>query len=291
MRLLITAGMIGTFVCATPAMAANCATDAELDAAFADQVRTKVQIIRPGRYATIPLCSGLTLAQHLQKMRERAFPGEAEARVQRAVAARSEAEREAAAQAAATQQAGPMASPRYDRDEKPAPAIGKLVLTTAALGISLDELMDRVVYADSKSWMMNRYVRGSMRNARYLSTNKSKTTYVARGDYAFQGFAGGAGWVTINVRNGELHCLEFWDQPGTCRPLYHSLSQQNFVSAARDMMTGGGGSNPSASSGAIDDELARRRGSGTPPPPPPPPPTPPIGGANGLYGCAAPPCM
>jgi hypothetical protein len=166
-----------------------------------------------------------------------------------------------------------------------------LVITTAALGIGLDELLDRVVYADSQSWGLNRYVRGSMHNARYLIVNKAKTTYTAYGEYQFATFGGGApGWVKVKVRNGQLECLEFHDQAGSCRPLFHSLSQQVIAGTARGMAedTLGGGSAPRQSNddAAFDawqqsQDAAR---AAQQPAPPPPPPVEPIGGDRGLYG-------
>lgn len=126
-----------------------------------------------------------------------------------------------------------------------------LVITEAGLGISLTELMNRLVLADSQAWGFNRYVAGSMREARYETVNRARTTYTARGTYDYQGFGGrGTGWVRAQVRDGNLVCLEFHDQAGECRAMGNSLSSQ-FVSVLaqgmmQDMMSGNSGSRPSS---------------------------------------------
>lgn len=66
---------------APPAGAATktgCLTDAVIDRAVGDQVRAKVFAINSGGLPDLPLCSGLTLAQQIQRMRLAAFPEEAE---------------------------------------------------------------------------------------------------------------------------------------------------------------------------------------------------------------------
>ncbi|OYY79627.1 MAG: hypothetical protein B7Y43_00705 [Sphingomonas sp. 28-62-20] len=280
--------------------ATGCLTDAEIDATIGAQIRARSFTINTGPLNDRPLCSGLTLAQRVQQMREATFPEEraaAEARAaetarQRALAVAQAAEAQRAADArAATAAARPDPRPEPVSTGTAMRSSGPLVFTTAALGISLDTLLDRIVEADSQSWMANRYQRGSMHGARYLTSNKAHTTYTAQGNYSFSGFASGTGWVRVRVRDGALDCLEFWDQAGSCRPLYHSLSQQNFVAGAVGLMTSGGGSS-SQPSRPDDYDLDRNRNrSSDSPPPPPPPRVTPIGGEGGLYGCAAPPCM
>jgi hypothetical protein len=128
-------------------------------------------------------------------------------------------------------------------------AHGNTILTTAATGLTLDQLVGKMVQADSMSWMANKYIPDSVHNARYLSANKARTTYVAYGEYGYSGFfGGGTGWVKIHVTGGQVSCFEFWDQPGNCRLPWHSLSQQTIVSAAASAMTSGGGGTPSTDS-------------------------------------------
>lgn len=54
----------------------TCLTDAEIEAALGDQVRAKAFFIDSRVLPDRPLCSGLTLAQHIQRMRAAAFPEE-----------------------------------------------------------------------------------------------------------------------------------------------------------------------------------------------------------------------
>lgn len=282
---------------ALPTMArAACLTDQEIEARIGDQVRSGAFTLNTASLTDRPLCSGLTLAQRIQQMHDAAFPQEQAQRDQLAAQARDRellaqqaAARERASVAAASAVPGriePVPGSRASADTAPhaQPAMRPLVVTTAALGISLDTLLDRVVHADSSSWMSNRYVVGSMHNARYITTNKAHTSYLAYGEYSFQGFGGGSGWVKVRVTGGNLDCLEFWDQAGTCRPLYRSLSQQMLVAGVVGMMSDGGGGF-SSSRNRIDDPLDdQRRNQNAPPPPPPPPPVTPIGGDRGLYG-------
>lgn len=116
-------------------------------------------------------------------------------------------------------------------------------VTTGSTGLDLTNLLDRIVLTDSRSWMVNRYTPRSMRAARYLITNRGETSYTAYGEYDYTGLFGPAsGWVKVAVLDGELVCLEFWDQPGVCRPPWISLSQQRFfnemVNQSADMLTG-----------------------------------------------------
>jgi hypothetical protein len=164
-------------------------------------------------------------------------------------------ERERLAALERQRQATPTPSPASTTRGRPAAAGAPLVITTAALGIALDELLDRVVYADSQSWGFNKYIRGSMRNGRYITTNKSKTTYTAYGEYDFTGL-GGSGWVKVKVRDGQIECLEYHDQAGNCRPLYHSLSQQAIAGVATGMAEDAlRGDPPSQSRGTCADKV------------------------------------
>jgi hypothetical protein len=300
-RFFGTAAAVAFAVVVLPrAASAACLTDAEIEATIGAQVRSGAFALNTGPLADRPLCSGLTLAQRIQQMHDAAFPRERAIREQQAAElrrqddlARQQEEADRAAAAAARPPEPPAPVPHAPRS---APALAAqpdkpLVITTAALGISLDTLLDRLVQADSQSWMVNHYVRGSMHNAHYLSSNKAHTTYTAYGDYSFQGYGGSAGWVKARVANGALECLEFWDQPGNCRALYHSLSQQNFVSGVASMMTDDGGGSGPARRNDYDPDIDRRNRQNDSSPPPPPPPVTPIGGAGGLYGCASPPCM
>lgn len=62
---------------AAPARAANCVTDAAVEAAVGDQIRSGAFAVNAAMLDGKPLCSGLTLAQAIQKLRAR-YAGEAE---------------------------------------------------------------------------------------------------------------------------------------------------------------------------------------------------------------------
>jgi hypothetical protein len=292
MRLFLLASAATLLAVAPGAAYAACLGDGEIEAQLGQQIRSGAVTLDTGPLVGRPLCSGLTLAQRIQQMHDAAFPREQAQRDQLAAEARS---RDVQAQEAASRARAmapppmPMAAPAVaviPRPAPPPPANRPLVVTTAALGISLDTLLDRLVHADSASWMSNKYVVGSMHNARYVTTNKAHTSYVAYGEYGFHGFGGGNGWVKVKVTNGNLDCLEFWDQAGQCRPLYRSLSQQMLVAGMVGMMSGGGSGNGgnSTSSQQRDPDVYRQDNGSPPPPPPPPPPVTPIGGDRGLYG-------
>lgn len=83
--LLIGAGGAMTF--SGPAVARPCLTDAEIEKALGPAVRAGASILDTRILPDLPLCSGLTLAQRIQRMRAEAFPEEA---------ARAQADRQAA---------------------------------------------------------------------------------------------------------------------------------------------------------------------------------------------------
>lgn len=117
-------------------------------------------------------------------------------------------------------------------------------------GSALDQMLDRLVQADSRTWGFNRYVSGSMSGSRYLSGSSSSKNYVAQGNYKYVGFAGGvsSGWVKIKVINSSLQCIEFHDQAGNCRAPGASLSAQALVgvmaAGAAGAGSSGGGDTP-----------------------------------------------
>jgi hypothetical protein len=143
----------------------------------------------------------------------------------------------------------------------------------------LSAQLDEFVAVDSRSWVMNSYVIGSMRNATVQSegTNGVRLVY---GEYLYNGNS--RGWVKVRMVGNQLQCVEFWDFAGQCRPLGRSPSQMIaagalVVTVAAIASSGGGGStrgsagnsrtDGSAASSRIDDGYDRR-------PEPAPRPTP-----------------
>ncbi len=70
--LVLTAMLAGSPV---PALAA-CLTDAQIDAAVGGQVRSGAPYVSTQGLGNTPLCSGLTIAQAIQRIRAAAFPEE-----------------------------------------------------------------------------------------------------------------------------------------------------------------------------------------------------------------------
>lgn len=75
-RVILAAGFGAAMLFAAPAMAAPaaCITDAELDAAVGDQVRSGVFAINTSMLREAPMCSALTVAQAIQRIAEANSP-------------------------------------------------------------------------------------------------------------------------------------------------------------------------------------------------------------------------
>lgn len=118
--------VVGSMALALPfGASAACLTDAEIEAALGEQVRARAFLIDTRALPERPLCSGLTLAQHIQRMRAQAFPEEAA----REAAQRAELEaREAQAAARSAQEAlaaGALMTRRSSRSTEGATARSK----------------------------------------------------------------------------------------------------------------------------------------------------------------------
>src|SRR5690606_16901011 len=75
------AGIAGALLWTAPALAkpAPCVSDAELDEAVGAEIRAGAAVVGTGKLGGRPLCSGLTLTQAIQQLRERYIPAEPEA--------------------------------------------------------------------------------------------------------------------------------------------------------------------------------------------------------------------
>lgn len=108
----------------------ECLTDGMIEEAIGEQVRTSALIVNTRGLPELPLCSGLTLAQHIQRMRAAAFPEEQQRvedlramALEREQAAKRTAAAEAAAQAAALSRSSIIEDAPVSRFfEQPAPA-------------------------------------------------------------------------------------------------------------------------------------------------------------------------
>jgi hypothetical protein len=89
----------------------------------------------------------------------------------------------------------------------------------AAIAIAPDQALTRrleaIVAADSIGWRSNRYLAGSMRNARVTEGNFASGTFSVRGDYTYN--EDSSGWVIAKFVGGQLSCLQYHDIGATCR--------------------------------------------------------------------------
>ncbi|MEG3180760.1 hypothetical protein [Sphingomonas sp. LT1P40] len=173
----------------------------------------------------------------------------------------------------------------------------------------INQYLDQLVAADSRGWAINEYARGSIRNARV--TTLSTSIYQLNADFSYVG--GARGHVRVRVADGKFSCIEFQDTLIGCRGLRtpgqgaaiaalvglvvvaavaSSSSSSSSGVSGRDGYApsagggddGGGGSGGNARAREEQDrrdakarEDAQRK-------------TPRVGGEDGIYGCANPPC-
>jgi hypothetical protein len=79
-------------------------------------------------------------------------------------------------------------------------------------------LLDDLITENSRAWMMNRYVRGSVRDVKVTSRDRSGRPAKIFGRYQFDGLNGRAvGSVTVQFLDGLPECIYFFDNPTTCR--------------------------------------------------------------------------
>jgi hypothetical protein len=105
-----------------PAAAQGCLTDAEIERALGDQVRSGAMLVDSSSLPNRPLCSGLTVAQAIQRMRQQMFPQEAarDAAEHRALVARETPRRRAPVRHSAPRPAAHAAAP--SAPAQPAPS-------------------------------------------------------------------------------------------------------------------------------------------------------------------------
>ena len=96
-----------------------------------------------------------------------------------------------------------------------------IVLTISASAhicgsINCERLADRLISQDSKSWVLNRYDRGSAEKVdTYARKNGNEGFKV---NYTYNG--GSRGWAKILVtRHGDFVCIVYHDYPNSCREL------------------------------------------------------------------------
>jgi hypothetical protein len=79
-------------------------------------------------------------------------------------------------------------------------------------------MLDDLIVENSRAWMINRYVRGSVRDVKVTSRDRLGRPTKIFGRYQFNGYKGRAqGSVIVQFADGLPQCLYFFDNPNTCR--------------------------------------------------------------------------
>ncbi len=98
------------------------------------------------------------------------------------------------------------ASAERGRAAAPGKPQGPARATAAPPRESYDQLLDRIVQADSQDWMFNRYEAGSMHIINVQRDARGNVSML-RGNYRYR--SGPSGWVEAHFANGRLQCLQY----------------------------------------------------------------------------------
>ena len=80
------------------------------------------------------------------------------------------------------------------------------------------KLVEDLIEENAKTWMMNRFVSGSVTSVAIASNDGSNKPAKLQAHYLFNGFSGRSdGSVTITFMDGLPECLYFFDFPNTCK--------------------------------------------------------------------------
>jgi len=80
---------------------------------------------------------------------------------------------------------------------------------------NLTKLLQDLILEQSKTWLMNRFVSGSVSNTAVLSRDADGRPSKVTGSYLYNGQNRGS--VTVSFSNGLPGCMYFLDLPSTCR--------------------------------------------------------------------------
>ncbi|HWA92260.1 MAG TPA: hypothetical protein VG889_19635 [Rhizomicrobium sp.] len=126
----------------------------------------------------------------------------------------------------------------------------------------LASAIDDLVAADSASWVVHHFRRGSVHGEQIESTDQRGRPTSVRAHFNYQ--TGSSGWVRIKFADGNFSCMEFWDFAGTCRALGASPSRALAAAAVvvgtvavAAAVTGGGGHGGGSSS--VEAEMKREK--------------------------------
>ena len=83
---------------------------------------------------------------------------------------------------------------------------------------NFQSLVDDLIYENSKSWAVNKYVKNSVENVKIISKDNENRPIKISAKYSFEGFFGYKQYsVNITFNEGVPDCLYFQDYPNTCR--------------------------------------------------------------------------
>ncbi|MEO1662789.1 MAG: hypothetical protein AAFR51_17510 [Pseudomonadota bacterium] len=88
-------------------------------------------------------------------------------------------------------------------------------------------LAETFLRADSQEWFFNKYALGSARNPRLRQVSEETLSVNLLADYSLT--SGLTQTVAIAIRDGEFACIEFSDQPGSCRNLRVRVPKESVV--------------------------------------------------------------
>ena len=83
------------------------------------------------------------------------------------------------------------------------------------------KLLEDLIESQSKTWLFNHYVHGSMSDVSILTVDSAGHPTKVVGHYLFNGTSPGS--VTVEFSDGLPECMYFFDLPGTCRTPDHHV--------------------------------------------------------------------
>ncbi len=83
--------------------------------------------------------------------------------------------------------------------------------------LTLAGYMDDIISADARSWVLNRYDRGSVYSVQLVNQSDDGQNADAVAEYTYNG--GLRGWVRAHLVGGVVSCFEYHDFSGQCRPV------------------------------------------------------------------------
>lgn len=120
------------------------------------------------------------------------------------------------------------------------------------------ERLEEIIALDSKGWLFNRFLPGSVGNVSVSDAPNAKK--IVYGEYTFN--RNRRGWIKVLMNKESVECIEYWDFRGICRPIGRSPSHEiasGLITDAFSMDPGAyGGGNAAPSDPFRDPSLCAR---------------------------------